>query len=151
TIWRTDCGSAGHRAATQSSALRRSLQSLRGSRLLGDGCCLRRFSSFQPKGGEFAMKRLGGLLVVLSLGAILTLHGSASCRTAVPGWMRGAEEGVRADSARGEVDLQAGLPRERGPDRAGHLYAGMLGDVPLGQDQLSGRSRELPRHVQSPI
>jgi hypothetical protein len=72
-------------------------------------------------------------------------------RTAVPRRMRGPEEGLRADGAGGEADLQAGLPNDRRPDRAGCMCEGVLGHVPLGQDQLSGRSRQLPRHVQSPV
>jgi len=64
--------------------------------------------------------------------------------------MRAGEERLCADGARRTVGVQAGLPCERGTHGARCVHDRVLGHVPVGEDRLSGGSRELPGRVQAP-
>jgi len=55
------------------------------------------------------------------------------------------------DGPLGKARLQAGLPRQRGADRAGHMYAGMLDHLPVQQDRLSVGSRHVSRQLHATL
>jgi hypothetical protein len=70
----------------------------------------------------------------------LTRNGSS----ALPSEVWPPEDDVSAHGPAGQAGLQAGLPRERRADVAGHMCARMHDHGPVRQNQLSIRSRHVP-------
>src|SRR5262249_57179474 len=78
-------------------------------------------------------------------------HITSDCGTAVLCGMWPPEEGMPTDGPLGKARLQAGLPRQRGADRAGHMYAGMLDRLSVQQDRVSVGSRHVSRQLHATL